>query len=107
MREKLISNHLAAFHYKANAFQFANVSDRITGNRNQIGEFPRLNRANAVLPAQHLCGIRVMARMTSKAGIPASRRLTNVAVLAFPASFPDKTSTYPTQANLTPDFNTR
>ena len=58
MRDKFISNHLAAFHYEANAFQFANVSDRITGNRYQIGEFPGLDRANAVLPAQHFCGIR-------------------------------------------------
>ena len=88
MRDKVISNHLAAFHHEANAFQFANVSDRITGNRYQIGEFCGLDRANAVLPAQHLCGIVVMARMTSKAGIPAWRRLTKVAVLASPRVFP-------------------
>jgi hypothetical protein len=50
----------------------------------------------------------VMARITSRAGIPAGRRLSSVMTLASPRVFPgyDQHISDPAE-NFTPDFNTR
>jgi hypothetical protein len=55
---KFISYDLAAFHYESDALQFGNVGDRIASNGNEISKFPGLNRAYAILPAQHFRSIR-------------------------------------------------
>src|SRR5437660_8350544 len=53
MRRKVVPNYLPVLHYKFNALQLGNVGNRISGNGYEIGKFPRLNRADAILPAQH------------------------------------------------------
>src|SRR5882757_7077307 len=57
VRRKVIPDDLAALHDKANALEFADIGDRISGNRDQIGEFPRLDGAHAILPSQHFRGV--------------------------------------------------
>src|SRR5260370_907324 len=54
---KFISHDLAVLHDEANALELSDVGDRIAGDRDQISEFPRLNRADAILPAQHFRGV--------------------------------------------------
>jgi hypothetical protein len=58
MRRKVIPYHLAALHHEPNALELCNVRDRITGDGDEVGEFPGLHPAHAVLPAQHFCGVR-------------------------------------------------
>src|SRR6516165_8840651 len=58
MRQKLIANDLPALHYESDAFEFANISDRIAGNGDDVGEFSAFDGAHAVLPAQHFCSGR-------------------------------------------------
>jgi hypothetical protein len=53
MRRHVIPHHLAVFHYKSNALKLGNIGDRISGNGNKISEFPGLNRAHTILPAEH------------------------------------------------------
>src|SRR6266853_3271587 len=55
---KVIPNYLTALHHEADALQLGDVADRISSYGDQVGEFSRLNCADAVLPAQHFCGIR-------------------------------------------------
>ena len=86
---KFISYDLAAFHHESNAFEFGDVSDWITSDGNEVGKFSRFD-AHPRDPANpafrpHLL---VIARMTSSAGMPASRKLTKVEVLASPRVFP-------------------
>src|SRR5579872_5399703 len=57
VRCEIVSNYLAIFHHEANALQLSNVSDRITTDGDEISEFPRLDGANLVLPAQHCRGV--------------------------------------------------
>lgn len=42
-RRKVIPDDLAALHDEANVLEFADIGDRISGNRDKIGEFPRLD----------------------------------------------------------------
>jgi len=53
MRCKIVPDYLPAFHHETNSFQLANVGDRISRNGDEISKFPGLNRAHAVLPAEH------------------------------------------------------
>src|SRR5439155_18058784 len=55
---KVISDDLAILHHETDAFQFGNVCDWISCNGYEISKFPWLNRAHAILPAQHFRGIR-------------------------------------------------
>src|SRR5580700_528301 len=56
MRSEVIPDHLPILHHKSNSLQLGNIGDRISRNGDEIGKFPGLNRAHAVLPAQHFCG---------------------------------------------------
>src|SRR5205823_14311325 len=57
MWRKVIPGYLAALHYKSNSLQLGNVSNRISSDGNEISKFPGLNRADAILPAQHFRGV--------------------------------------------------
>ena len=57
MRGQIIPDDLAVFHDEANALQFGDVGDRISSNGDKISKFAGLNRAHAVLPAQHFRSI--------------------------------------------------
>jgi len=57
MRRKIISDYLAVLHHEANALQFGDVSDRISGNGDKVSEFPGLKSTHAILPAQHFRGV--------------------------------------------------
>src|SRR5437016_14138084 len=57
MRRKVISNYLATLHYEAHALDFSNVGERISANGDEVSKFARLDRSDAVLPAQHFCRI--------------------------------------------------
>ena len=85
---KVVSDDFAVFHHEANAFEFGDVRERITGDGNKIGKFPRLDRSDAICQPNMSAALMVMARITSRDGIPASRKLTKVAVLACPRVFP-------------------
>jgi len=58
MRGKDILDHLAILHHEANALELGNVGDWISSNADEISKFPGLNRAHAILPAQHFRSIR-------------------------------------------------
>jgi hypothetical protein len=58
------------------------------GRIGQISKFLGLDRADAVQPASISASLTVIARITSSGGIPAARKLTNVATLAWPRIFP-------------------
>src|ERR1700730_4458566 len=53
MRREIIPDQLAILHHEANALEFMNVRNGISQNSDEIGEFPRLDGAHPVLPAQH------------------------------------------------------
>jgi 5-methylcytosine-specific restriction endonuclease McrA len=57
MRCQVIPDHSTVLHHESNALQLGKVRNRISGDGNEIGESPGLNRAHAILPAQHFCGI--------------------------------------------------
>src|SRR5205807_9799233 len=56
-RRKLVLDYFAVLHYKSNSLQLGNVGDGISGDGDEIGKFPRLKRADAILPAQHFRGV--------------------------------------------------
>src|SRR5579864_3178436 len=58
VRSEIILDHLSILHDKADAFDFRNVSDRISRDRHDIGKFPGLDGANTVLPTEHFRGVR-------------------------------------------------
>jgi hypothetical protein len=51
--DDFVSDHFAAFHHEADAFQFGNVRNGITREGDEI----RLDRADAVLRPHHLGSI--------------------------------------------------
>src|SRR5712691_2666990 len=57
MRRKVIPDHLAVLHHKSNSLDLGDIGDRVSSNGNKISKFAGLDRADAVLPAQHLCRI--------------------------------------------------
>src|SRR5712692_330578 len=57
MRRKIVPHDLAVLHHEANSLELGNVGDRISSNGDEISKFPGLDRAHAVLPAQHFCGV--------------------------------------------------
>src|ERR1700730_2091675 len=58
MRREIIPDQLAILHHEANALEFVNVRNGISRNSDEIGEFPRLERAHTILPAQHFRSVR-------------------------------------------------
>src|SRR5579864_6957252 len=56
-RGKFILDHLAVLHHKSNSLDLGDVGDWISANGDEVGKFPGLDRADAVLPAQHFCRI--------------------------------------------------
>ena len=53
MLGKIIPDYLALLHHESNTFEFGDVSDWITSDSYKVGKFSWLNRADAILPAQH------------------------------------------------------
>jgi hypothetical protein len=53
---QIVPPSFSSFHYKFHALKFRDVGKGIAGDRDQISEFTRLDRAHAVLPAQEVCG---------------------------------------------------
>src|SRR5438105_5151696 len=58
MRCKIVPDYLPALHHELHTLQLSNVGNRISSDADEIGKFPRLNRPDAILPAQHFCSIR-------------------------------------------------
>lgn len=46
VRGKVVPDQFATLHHKANALQFGNVSNGISGNGDEIRKFPGLNSAH-------------------------------------------------------------
>jgi hypothetical protein len=57
-RSEVISDHVAILHDKPHTLEFVNIGKRIAGDGDEIGKFPRFDRANAILPTEHLGGVR-------------------------------------------------
>src|SRR5215469_2066767 len=57
VRRKIIADDLAALHHEAHTFEFGDVGDGITADRDEVSEFSGLDRADAILPAQHFRSI--------------------------------------------------
>src|SRR5690349_6717568 len=53
VRSEIIFDHLSILHDKPDTLEFGYVGDWISRNGDEIREFPRLNRAHAILPARH------------------------------------------------------
>jgi hypothetical protein len=88
MFAKIIPDDLTGFHHEPNPFQFADVGNWITGNGNEVGKFSRLNRSDAVLPAQHFRGVGRNGSNHVKGGIPALCKVGNLDTDACPRVFP-------------------
>src|SRR5882762_6030085 len=57
MRREVIPDHLAVLHHKSNSLDLGDIGDRVSSNGNKVSEFAGLDRADAILPAQHFCRI--------------------------------------------------
>jgi hypothetical protein len=49
---KIIPDHSAILHHESNSLELSYLSDRVSCNGNKIGKFSRLDRSDAILPAQ-------------------------------------------------------
>src|SRR5215469_11094252 len=57
VRGKIIADDLAVLHHEAHTFEFGDVSDGVAAHGDEIGEFPRFDGADTVLPPQHFRGV--------------------------------------------------
>ena len=78
MGRQVVPNYRTVLHHESNSLQLGNVGDRISSDANEISKFPRLNRADAILPTQHFRGvtryranhIETLSRRRAKKGTP-------------------------------------
>src|SRR4051812_40648001 len=80
----VISDDFAAFHNETNMFQFSNIGDRSPATAIRSANLPGSIAPMRSCQPSISAALIVMARITSRGGIPASRNLITVAVLACP-----------------------
>ena len=54
---KFIPNDLAVLHHELNSLELGDIGHGVAGNSYNVSKLFRLERSDAVLPAQHFCGI--------------------------------------------------
>ena len=53
MGRKIVPHHLTVLHHESNTPELGEVGDGVSVDRYEVGEFPRLDGAYTLLPAEH------------------------------------------------------
>ena len=88
MRRKVIPDHVAVLYHESNPLQFRDVGDRVSTDGDEVCKFPGSTEPMRSCQPSISAAFVVMARITSRGDIPASRKLTMVATLFCPRVFP-------------------
>ena len=104
----VVAHYLPVFHHEANPLELGNVCDGVAPYGNQIGEFPCLDRADTIAPAQHFSRIHSNRPDHLQCRHSSFMQVDENGNARLPARLPGgKPHMSDPMATFTPDFTTR